>query len=100
MTSDMFDDWDDDFQLTILCQPNLAFYLPDENFPSCKSWCPAEKPVPPGTSKMYYVNGSDPKTREAWSADRYSVVDICVVLLVKPPLVSDWMGLDLGAIHT
>ena len=71
MTSDVFDDWDDDFQLTVMCQPNLAFYLPNENFPSCRSWCPAAKPAPPPTSKMVYINGSDPDPPfKAWSADR------------------------------
>ena len=70
MTSDVFDDWDDDFQLTVLCQPNLAFYLPNENFPSCRSWCPAEKPEPPAISKLMYVNGSDAETGVAWAGDR------------------------------
>ena len=76
MTSDVFDDWDDDFQLTVMCQPNLAFYLPNENFPSCRSWCPAVKPVPPAISKLMYVNGSDPLTGMAWAGDRLAVKEI------------------------
>ena len=69
MTSDVFDDWNDDFQLTVMCQPNLAFYLPNENFPSCRSWCPATKPMPPATSGLVYVNGSD-ADGSPWPADR------------------------------
>jgi hypothetical protein len=31
-----------------MCKPNQAFALPpSETFPTCKSWCPAEKAVPP-----------------------------------------------------
>ena len=42
--------------------------------------CPAEKPVPPTTSKMFYVNGSDAETGEAWPADRDGVDGRCVVV--------------------
>merc|ERR1719322_750511 len=66
-----------------MCQPNLAFYLPNENFPSCRSWCPATKPMPPATSGLVYVNGTDadgspwPADREFWSGESitYGCID-------------------------
>ncbi len=61
MTSDKFDDWHDDFQLTILCKPNEKFDIPIEGFPTCKSWCPAEKALPPPESGMSLAKDTDPK---------------------------------------
>ena len=62
ITKDVWDDNPYDFNMTVLCQPTLQFNLLNENFPTCKAWCPAEKVAPPDATELR-LSPSDNNTR-------------------------------------
>ena len=64
LTKDVWDDDPYDFNMTVQCKPNEQFDLLNENFPSCKAWCPANKTVPP-TKTGLMLQAWDNNTRYA-----------------------------------
>ena len=62
ITKDVWDDDPYDFNMTVLCKPDNLFNLLEDNFPACKAWCPAEKPVAPPVSGLI-LKASDNNSR-------------------------------------
>ena len=66
IVADKWDDDSDDYLLTLLCPPDEKYVMPsNEEFPRCKSWCPAKKPQPTKESGLV-IKPVDNNKREYW----------------------------------
>jgi len=71
ITVDKWDDDKEDYLLTVPCKLDGSFGLPDDDFPECWSWCPAEKPLPPYSSGLLLSEEHD-NDREYWQFENIS----------------------------